>query len=121
MKKFFVLLLGLTLAQFVIAESPGEMDAFSVSGMKALKWNALQRNTFVLDQCMDEFNTMTVMLNDDYNATVQLCYSVYRFPYDLHCHGQAIQIWSFYQDQLFEDLVSCQNGNLAKPKMEGTK
>ena len=115
MKKFFVLVLGLILVQFCIA-SPGKMDVLKVPGIKTPKCSP-----FILDQCMDEYQTMSVLLNNDYNATVQLCYTVYRFPYDLHCHGQAIQIWSFYQDQLFEDLVSCQNGNLAKPKKEDSK
>lgn len=66
------------------------------------------------DACMDEYYQLTQINEQVYNSAVSYCYTVYQEPYNMLCHGQAILTWSGYQDQIFDYLVMCQNGNYGR-------
>jgi hypothetical protein len=69
-----------------------------------------------VDPCMDQFNANTAITESYYNVASAMCYELYQFPYNAQCHAQAIMIWSREQDQNFDQLVICQNGNPAKSR-----
>ncbi|MGB8194636.1 MAG: hypothetical protein WCF67_22075 [Chitinophagaceae bacterium] len=105
MKQIFCLLIAVILFQYLSAKtSEPEID---------LKIYTAPINA---DPCMNEYNALSAINEMGFSYAVSSCYQVYQFPYNTQCHSQAIQTWSFYQDQLFEQLVTCQNGNPAKPK-----
>lgn len=97
-------LLVMMAAQFSNAAEPGK-PAINAQQVYLLP---------VFDACMDEYNQLTQINQEAYNSAVAYCHTVYQDPYNMLCHGQAILTWSGYQDQIFDYLVMCQNGNYGK-------
>jgi hypothetical protein len=104
MKRFTSFMVALFMFQWLFASSAGENVKELVPCL------------FVYDACMEEYEALTSINESAYNSAVASCYEVYQFPYNTQCHSQAIMMWSSYQEQIFDYMVTCQNGNFGRSK-----